>query len=215
VGLIPYYADDLVTIYHGDCREWQGSADVLITDPPYGVDFIGKATKHTAADGGYTTDDDAAIGPEVISGLLPLVKRAAVFPGIRQMFRYPEPWDVGCVYCPSGAGRGRWGWTMFNPVLFYGKRPTNGSYPASITSFATADDLADGHPCPKPMRWMTWLVGLASLPGETVLDPFAGSGTTLMAAKDLGRHAIGIEIEERYCEIAATRCSQEVLGLAL
>ncbi len=68
-----------------------------------------------------------------------------------------------------------------------------------------------GHPCPKPMPWLTWLVGLTSRPGETVIDPFMGSGTTLRAAKDLGRKAIGIEIEERYCEIAVKRLSQETL----
>lgn len=214
--MTPYYQDDLVTIYHGDCREWMPEADaVLITDPPYGVDFGGKVTKHTVNETGYTVDDDAELGPAVVSRLLPNVKRGAVFPGTRGMFRYPEPWGVGCVYCPSGAGIGRWGWSMFHPVLFYGKRPTSESYPSSITSFATADYMAGGHPCPKPLAWMTWLVGLVSLSGETVVDPFAGSGTTLFAAKSLNRRAIGIEIEERYCEIAAQRCSQEVLGLVV
>jgi site-specific DNA-methyltransferase (adenine-specific) len=208
-----YYQDNLVTIYHGDCREWMPEADVLITDPPYGVDFTGKVTKHTVNDAQYTVGDDAITGPEVVAAYLRIVKRGAVFPGTRQMFRYPEPWDVGCVYCPSGAGQGRWGWTMFHPVLFYGKRPTSESYPSSMTSFATADYMAKDHPCPKPLAWMTWLVGLASLPDEMVVDPFMGSGTTLFAAKSLGRKSIGIEIEERYCEIAAQRCSQEVLGL--
>ena len=66
-------------------------------------------------------------------------------------------------------------------------------------------------PRPKPLPWMKWAVALVSRPGETVIDPFMGSGTTLRAAKDLGRRAIGIEIEERYCEIAAKRLGQEVL----
>jgi len=65
------------------------------------------------------------------------------------------------------------------------------------------------------MRWMRWLVDLVSQPGECVLDPFAGSGTTLAAAKQLGRIAVGIEIEERYCEIAAKRLAQEVLPLSI
>jgi hypothetical protein len=209
----PYYSDDSVTIYHGDCRRmFTVKADVLITDPPYGVAFRGKATKHTTKKpGGYTTEDDGEIGPDVVRQLLTTTKRAAVFPGNRALHAYPDPADIGCVYCPSGAGIGPWGFTCFHPILFYGPRATTTLQPTSIQSFATAD--VAGHPCPKPLQWMRWLVGLASLPGETVLDPFMGSGTTLRAAKDLGRKAIGIEIEERYCEIAAKRMGQEVLAV--
>lgn len=71
----------------------------------------------------------------------------------------------------------------------------------------------DDHPSPKPEQVMRRLVEVVTTAGQTVLDPFMGSGTTLRAAKDLGRRAIGIELEERYCEIAAKRCAQEVLAL--
>jgi DNA modification methylase len=97
-------------------------------------------------------------------------------------------------------------------VLFYGAPPARvGSRPASIVSFDTANVV--GHPCPKPVRWMRWVIGLASDPGDVILDPFMGSGTTLVAAKSDGRRAVGIEIEERYCEIAARRLDQQVLDL--
>lgn len=212
----PYYEADGITIYHGDCREVLSSivADVLVTDPPYGVAFDGKATKHTTVkSGGYTTPDSAEVGPEAVRMALQVVKRGAVFPGTRNLYRYPEPADIGCVYCPSGAGIGRWGFTCFHPVLFYGPRASTTLRPSSIQSFATAD--TDEHPCPKPMQWLFWLVGLVSLPGETLMDTFCGSGTTLRAAKDLGRKAIGIEIEERYCEIAADRLAQRVLSMEM
>lgn len=71
-------------------------------------------------------------------------------------------------------------------------------------------DAAADHPCPKPLNLYLWLVGQCSEPGQLIIDPFAGSGTTLLAAKQLNRRAIGIEIEEKYCEIAAKRLSQEV-----
>ena len=214
--MTPYYEDTKagIVIYHGDCRELPDcfSTEVLITDPPYGVSFEGKATKHTTTKtGGYLSGDDGNVGPAVVAKLLPGVTRGAVFPGNRKLFRYPEPRDIGCVYCPSGVGIGPWGFVCFHPVLFYGPRASNVLRPTSIQSFATADDV--DHPCPKPLSWLTWLVSLVSLPGETILDPFMGSGTTLRAAKDLGRRAIGIEIEERYCEIAAKRLGQEVLAL--
>jgi DNA modification methylase len=210
----PYYADDLVTLYHGDSRELLPfiEADVLVTDPPYGVAFSGKVTKHTTNTVGYTTGDDAAVGPEVVRQALERVERAAVFTGNRLLHAYPKPDDVGCVFCPSGAGSGPWGFTLFNPILFYGKRPGT-PRPTSIQSFDRAPADASWHPCPKPTRWMTWLVSLASVEGETVLDPFAGSGSTLVAAKSLNRRAIGIELEERYCAGIAGRLRQDVLGL--
>lgn len=213
--MTPYYQDSAVTIYHGDCREILPSvvADVLITDPPYGVNFSGKKTKHTKdTTGGYTTGD-SDIGICVVSEILPHVKRAAVFPGTRLLHQYPRPSDIGCIFCPAGAGIGKWGFIMFHPILFYGQRKDSVLCPTSLQSFANSVGECD-HPCPKPLKWLTWLVSLASLPEETVLDPFTGSGTTLRAAKDLGRKAIGIEIEERYCEIAARRMSQEVLALS-
>jgi site-specific DNA-methyltransferase (adenine-specific) len=215
--MTPYYSDDLVTIYHGDARDVMPTveATLLVTDPPYGVGFDGKATKHTIhKGGGYTVEDDPGIGPAVVRGALGIVERGAVFTGNRGLHDYPKPRDIGCVYCPSGAGIGPWGFVLFHPVLFYGPRASNVLRPTSIQSFDTAGDDAKGHPCPKPLRWMTWAISLASKPGDVVLEPFAGSGTTLLAAKSMGLSAIGIEIEERYCEIAANRCSQEVLGLS-
>lgn len=144
------------------------------------------------------------------------MKRAAVFPGIRNMYRYPEPADIGAVYVPAGAGFGRWGFACFHPVLFYGKRPPRtGMLPASYMEKKPSVDNKCGHPCPKPLSWMQWLVGLATLEGDEILDPFMGSGTTLVAAKSMNRRAIGIEIEERYCEIAAKRLAQEVLDFSV
>jgi len=72
---------------------------------------------------------------------------------------------------------------------------------------------ADDHPTPKPYTLVKRFMGWHSQPGDLVLDPFMGGGPTLVVAKDMGRRAIGIDVEERWCEMAAVRCSQEVLGL--
>lgn len=207
----PYYSEGGIVIFHCDAREVAEDADVLITDPPYGVEFTGKVTRHTRGEHGYTTADDPRIGPEVVSQYLTTVSRGVVFPGIRRLYDYPTPNDIGCVYCPSGAGIGKWGFTLFHPVLFYGTRP--GSLkPTSMTSFATSGPSE--HPCPKPLSWMRWVLTLAALDGDVIIDPFMGSGTTLLAAREAGHRAIGIEVEEQYCEIAANRLSQGVLPLA-
>ncbi len=108
-----------------------------------------------------------------------------------------------------------WGFTCWQPILVYGKDPflekSLGSRPDIIEHSETALNL--GHPCPKPENFWRKLMARCSVDQtDSILDPFMGSGTTLRAAKDLGRKAIGIEIEERYCEIAAKRMAQEVFS---
>ena len=195
------------TLYLGDCLEvlsTLGPVDAVVTDPPYGVGFDGKNTKHTARRGeGYESGDDADIGPTGTAAALGLASRGLVFPGARLLFRYPEPREVGAVSCPSGAGNGRWGWICSHPILYYGKNPQPQATPNGFTSFDVSPP--NGHPCPKPDRWMRWAVKKASLPGETVLDPFMGSGTTGVACANLGRKFIGVEIEPKYFDIACRR----------
>lgn len=219
----PYYEDESCTIYHADCRDVMDDLawDAVVTDPPYGVQFKGKTTKWTTRPGGgYASMED---GPEyvhlvvipIIESLVASGRPVVVTPGRHLMFRYPEPRTAGTIYYPSGAGSGPWGFICSQPIYYYGPDPYlaagKGSHPDSFSTTEASEK--NGHPCPKPIKTMRKLVLKASLPGQTVLDPFMGSGTTLRAAKDCGRKAIGIEIEERYCEIAATRLAQEVLEL--
>lgn len=196
----PYYSDDLVTIYHGDCREWMPEADAVVTDPPYGLDFRGEVW-------------DGAI-PE----WLPLARSVAPIVAFTTapttVWDYPRPDWMACWARPASNSRAvSGGFNHWTPVLIYGKAkfPTD---LISLHAIANATEAWVTHPSPKPIRLMTWLVANTTPEGGTVLDPFVGSGTTLLAAKSLGRKSIGIEIEERYCEIAAQRCAQEVLGLA-
>lgn len=222
--MTPYYEHAGITIYHGDCREviydipkW----DVVICDPPYGVSLgVAKDMRggsHGLAKSSYASYDDtdenfrATVLP-VLTATLLRACRGAVFAGPRVQ-DLPKGSVVGGVYCQAASGRHRWGFNCFLPVVFYGTAPelNKGGKQTVLKSTSVAEK--NGHPCPKPLVWMEWLVSIASLPLENVIDPFAGSGTTLAAAQRLGRRAIGIEIEERYCEIAAKRLSQEVLQL--
>lgn len=227
-----YYQDSAVTIYHGDCREVLPSiaGNVVVTDPPYGIgltrktsDFRGSRHFDAGASLEATTlyDDDperiaSLVGESIPAALARCDGRGVVFCGPAMLWRYPQPAAVGAVYLPNGAGRCSWGFQCFQPILFYGKDPWiaagKGARPNSFKTEQPNTEKFD-HPCPKPLRWMTWAVVRGSIAEtDTILDPFMGSGTTLRAAKDLGRKAIGIEIEERYCEIAAKRMQQEVLA---
>jgi site-specific DNA-methyltransferase (adenine-specific) len=207
----PYYSDDLVTIYHGDAREMPLVGDVLVSDPPYGLGM------------GSFTDDF-----EIASAVLAAVPadRAAIFMSPRRLpalVRVLEGggWRFGRVLWMHKTAdiAAPWrGWCMNSESIVVADRPdVNWPKPESYRSdvYTVGPWERDGHhPAAKPVAVVTDLISRLSRPTETTLDPFMGSGTTLVAAKALGRHAIGIEIEERYCEIAATRCSQEVLGLS-
>lgn len=209
--MTPYYSDDLVTIYHGDCREvmaeWMvipdGAVDAVFADPPYGAN---KAPWDDAPSTDWL---------RMLPTVAPVV---AITPGQRNLLAMPEivgdlvyRWTLAAVLT-NNTTRGDLGFGNWIPVLLYAREGVSLYGPRQDTkTFAIRGDMPD-HPSPKPLAVMVWIV--SCLPGDSVLDPFAGSGSTLVAAKSLGRRAIGIEIEERYCEIAARR-AQEVLGLAV
>ncbi|MCJ7747881.1 MAG: site-specific DNA-methyltransferase [Desulfobacterales bacterium] len=187
---------------------------VLLTDPPYGVKFKGKLNKNIRHLDGYAVeigDDERYIVEKVIPIVelaLALSKRGAIFSGIRNLFSYPRPSDIGGFFVPFGSGIGRWGFTSISPILYYGVDPYLakglGSRPNSWVTQAIAEKC--DHPCPKPFEWILRLLRRISLDDtDIILDPFLGSGTTCVAAKSLGRLSIGVEIGEKYCEIAAKR----------
>ena len=222
--MTPYYEHGGITIYHGDCREilpTLGPVDLVLTDPPYGV-LLGEANTGQERDFGREAYTQFSDTPEYLTTVvipafqLAITKaaRAIITPGNRNAFLYPVPDDVGVWYNPAGTGRGPWGFILAHLIFYYGKDPHAGRKAIASSTWAKNDSVTafrkNGHPCPKPVRFTKWLVTKGSVENEVVLDPFCGSGTTLVAAKNLGRRAIGIEIEERYCEIAAKRLSQEV-----
>jgi DNA modification methylase len=128
------------------------------------------------------------------------------------MFLYPNPSVIGGFYQPAAVGMTSWGFCGYNPVLFYGKDPRGGKGSRNTMMSLTEGPSDDRHPCAKPISAMKWMVNFATLADEMVIDPFCGSGTTLVAAKDLGRQAVGVDISESYCEIAANRLRQSVLN---
>ena len=221
----PYYDHGGITIYHGDCREILPElpkVDLVLTDPPYGVSGV-QNTRTAKRRGGrkndYTMFQDSAeyvveIAVPVIAGFVRSGVRVIVTPGNRCLTLYPPPDSFGAFFQPASVGLQAWGRADAQPILYYGKSPHGGiglpSQKCSWQLTESAGKAALGHPCPKPLGAWKGLVASGSVDGDTILDPFMGSGTTLRAAKDLGRRAIGIEIEEKYCEIAAKRLQQEV-----
>jgi site-specific DNA-methyltransferase (adenine-specific) len=198
----------------GDCLEivpTLGKVDAVITDPPYGVSFKGKTEndgrKSTGAYASFADDDPSYI-IERAAAALAIADRGAITPGTRIMQQYPEWQDTGVFFVPGGVGMGRWGFCCSHPIIYYGSRPKRpGMWP---TSFYDAKPMPSdtGHPTAKPIEWMKRLVALASVPAETILDPFMGSGTTGVACVNLGRKFIGIEIEPRYFDIACRRIEE-------
>lgn len=205
-GPKPYYSDALVAIYLGDCREWMPEADVIVTDPPYGIGRDGKP-RSTSAHGGHKGYDflgwDAARpDAETFARLLVRARHHIVWGGnyFADMLPAARGWLVWDKGQRLDQADGELAWTSLDmPLRIF-----------TLNRVALMQDGAE-HPTQKPISLMRWCVAMTS---GSVLDPFMGAGTTLRAAKDLGRRAIGIEIEERYCEMAANRCRQEVLGLS-
>ena len=205
------------TLYHADCMDVLPTlpkVDAVVTDPPYGVNYKGSATKHTVDEkNSYINYEDT---PENIENIiiprfalaLSIAERAAITPGIANHRMYPKPNAEGVFWYPSGANTGSWGFIMHQPIFYYGKCPYlaigKGSMPTSLKT--TESSEKNGHPCPKPIKSTEWMVCRVSINvGETILDPFMGSGTTGVACVNLGRKFIGIEKERKYFDIACER----------
>ena len=226
----PYYQDEQVTLYHGDCREiteWT-LADLVITDPPYGTDAAGggyvrgmsRVTEHrqAAVKHRIVGDADTSVRDEALAlvpYMLGLVFGSALRPapaGAVQALGYLKPPDAGAASARGGYRRDleviymTGAWPIGAPVRssVIATRAPNAGNPSGIAARA-------GHPHAKPLDVLEALI--QHCPPGSICDPFAGSGSTLVAARNLGRRAIGVEIDERYCEVIAKRLSADVLDL--
>lgn len=211
----PYYSDDSVTLYHGDCRDitdWL-TADVLITDPPYGMSF--QSGKRSVSFEKIEGDQDPAVRDEALK--LWGDKPAAVF----GTWRVPRPSATTqlLIWYKRGAGPGMGDLSSafgacHEDIYLLGRWDRVTTRRGSvITTDASPSAYTTkiGHPTPKPVGLMENII--ASAVAGIVADPFAGSGSTLLAARNLGRKAIGVEVAEQYCELIANRLDQMCLDL--
>jgi site-specific DNA-methyltransferase (adenine-specific) len=221
-----YYEDDFVTLLHGDCREvteWL-AADVLVTDPPYGIGWSlhggGKTldkrstnvvryrerVKKSGIQNDATTETrDVALGLWGTKPFIVFGAWSAPFPPNKQVVVWRKGEGTGVIGSVTGYRRD-------TELIFIGGDwpPTPARWSSVITTDAGHNAyVMVGHSHAKPTGLMETLIERS--PGGIIADPFAGSGSTLVAAKHLGRCAIGVELEEKYCEIAAKRLAQDTL----
>jgi len=236
-----YYEDEFVTLYHGDCREGlpgmpDKSVGAVITDPPY--------SNHTHENTRANSAAAKRHGNRVISGTLGFdsISLEDLNRVMQELGRITSSWIIATLDYkhafrldaepPAGLRMLRVGvWVKPNPMpQISGDRPApgweaiaflhrgdvrpawNGGGRAGVWNVRSEQKV--GHPTAKPLSMIRDWVELFTKPGDTVLDPYAGSGTTLRAAADTGRRAIGYEIDERYCEIAAKRLSQQAFDFS-
>lgn len=232
--MTPYYEDEFATLYHGDCREVlsslpDGGVNCVITDPPY------SENTHKNAN----TTDSAGVAYKALKGKFGHISLADLSELLTECGRVSSGWVVATLDYkhafkfdetpPLGLRLLRVGvWTKPNPTpQISGDRPGQGW---EAIAFLHRDDVRpkwngggragvwhaqvvkEGlHPTAKPLPMVADWVRLFTNPGDTILDPFAGSGTTLRAAKDESRKSIGVELDESYCEVIAKRLSQDTL----
>jgi DNA methylase len=210
--MTPYYDDGTCTIYHGDARTvlpmLDQQCELVLTDPPYPAEYL-------------------HLYGEMARGVLPLMADGASLVTLCGHYQVPEVagdisgaglryWWIGGMRYAGATQRlpGKWVLVQWKPALWFVKgrrRSGDTSCPGDMMPGGGKDK--EHHEWGQPVDWFAHWIAALTTDGATILDPFMGSGTTLRAAKDLGRRAIGIEIEERYCEIAARRLGQEVLAL--
>lgn len=233
--MTPYYEDGAVQIFHGDCREvlpQLSAVDHVITDPPYdevthaGARSLARQYSDKATICNIDFNSTTAEALRVLFASIAARRWLVATMDWRHLRALEVEPPVGWRFVRFGV------WVKPNGApQFTGDRPATGWEAVAIFHRAVQDSLRMAwnggghhavfthpkingqHPTAKPEPLMHELVTLFTDPGEVILDPFMGSGTTLVAAKRLGRKAIGIELEEKYCEVAAKRLAQGALDL--
>jgi len=202
-------------LLQGDCLEIMpglGKVDAVVTDPPYGIGFD------------YNSHDDTEENLDaLIDGFVPVARdmahRVVITPGNTNLHRYPAPNWTGAWTWDTTTARGFWGWSQWQPILLYGKDPASsfGSFNGMLRSdrihFSGGQAKIShaegrGHTCPKPLAFVNCLIARFSCENDNILDPFMGSGTTLVACQKLGRRGIGIELDPDYFDIACKRVEE-------
>ena len=201
----PYYEDSAVTIYHGDCHDilpQLPKVDLVLTDPPYGLGKEGWAGGPKWGHFNHIEPDwDKVISSELIDMVIGSASQAIIWGGHLYPLPVSRAWLIWDKQQRFTGAEAELAWT-------------NLDIPVRVYRLSRVEAYSGGkeHPTEKPTSLMAWCLSLVP-EANLILDPFAGSGTTGRAAKDLGRKAILIEIEERYCEIAARRMAQMVMPL--
>lgn len=210
----PYYSDDYVTIYHGDCEEVLPTlprSDIILTDPPYGLGnkWVGGGGEHTKTSWRFDPTEarkwDRATSP-IVPSLVTMADVVIIWGG-----NYYDLPPARCWFLWDKKQNDQWttaqaemAWTNLDRTVRIFR----------MSQIEAYGPMNKEHPTQKPLALLSWCLTMARIDSPaTILDPFMGSGTTLRAAKDRGHKAIGIEVDERYCEIAAARMAQEVLPL--
>jgi len=209
----PYYQDEQVILYHGDCLEVDAwlTADVLVTDPPYGISYESNMNRDRRnlkmgrpIQGDCNTDvREVALarwnGPAVIFGRWDVPRPSGVHTRLI--------WDkgggfMGDLSCP---------WGLSDEEIYVIGEGFTGRREGSVlrVHLNAKSKARPAHPTPKPVPLMERLI--SKCPPGVIADPFAGSGATLIAARNLGRCSVGVELEERYCELIAERLAQGAL----
>lgn len=196
------------TLILGDCIQvlpFIQNADAVVTDPPYGIGL-----DYSSVDFHDTEPELRLLVDAMMPELLRIAPLVSITPGNVNHYVYPKPTWTLCWFNRAGAGSGPWGFSCWQPILCYGGDPYlrngKGRRPDFIEWSETSEK--NGHPCPKPIGFQKKWIERVAFDADLILDPFMGSGTTGVAAVQMGKKFIGIEREEAFFEIAKARISQ-------
>lgn len=225
----PYYSDESVTLYHGDCRKVipqlpRPFAHTVLADPPFFMPAQPYAGRDESWQRSWADTSILAAWWDLIAGLL---RRSVMPDGHVLVFCddasypvfYPEMYtrwpNIGCLVWDKGRPGMGTAWRNSTEMIIAARGRSaywTGGATSNVLRFTPVPSGQRVHPVDKPLPLLSALIEPSTPPGGMVLDPFAGGGSTLLAARALGRRAIGIELEERYCEVIVRRLSQAVLG---